>query len=187
VPAAVTKHWAKRELAQRKALLVTLAQVQKLLPGASVKFGWGMPGFYVDGVAVLHIEGFKKHNSVFPGNAALAKDLAADLRAHTVTKGTIHFDYAKPFPLATLRRIVRYRIKQINLSYPKSSGEFKEFYDNGWLKAKGRYKAGRMNGAWQFFRRDGVLMRSGSFKNGERTGKWVTYDAKGRPYKTTEF
>jgi hypothetical protein len=59
MPAAVTKHWAKREPAQRKALL------------------------------------------------------------------------------ATLRRIVRYRIKQINQSYPKSSGEFKEFYDNGWLKAKG--------------------------------------------------
>jgi uncharacterized protein YdhG (YjbR/CyaY superfamily) len=185
--AAVTKHWAKQPPAQRKALLATYAQVRKALPSASEKFAWGMPTLDIGGNSVIHIEGFKNHNSIFPGNAALAKALAPYLKAHTITKGTIHFDREKAFPPATLRRIIRYRVEQINESYPKKSGEFKVFYDNGRLKAQGRYKNGRMHGAWQFFRKDGVKLRSGNFKDGKRTGKWITYDAKGRPYKTTEF
>jgi len=185
--AAVTKHWAKRPPAQRKALLATYAQVHKALPGATEKFAWGMPTLDIGGNSVIHIEGFKNHNSIFPGNAALAKALAPYLKNHTITKGTIHFDRDKPFPPATLRRIIRYRVEQINESYPKKSGEFKVFYENGRLKAQGRYKNGRMHGAWQFFRKDGVKLRSGNFKDGNRTGKWITYDTKGRPYKTTEF
>lgn len=186
VSSAVRKHWAKRPPAQRKALLATFAEAQKQLPGSAVKFAWGMPTLDIGGNSVIHVEGFNNHNAVFPGST-LIKALAPQLGAHVVTKGTIHFDRDKPFPTATLRRIIRHRIKEINESYPKKSGEFKAFYDNGRLKAQGRYKKGVMSGSWQFFRRDGVKLRSGSFKDGQRIGKWVTYDTKGRPYKTTEF
>ena len=60
-----------------------------------------------------------------------------------------------------------------------------EFYTNGVLKAKGSYKAGKLNGDWEWFRKTGVIMRSGSFKNGVQFGTWITYDAKGKVYKRT--
>ena len=63
----------------------------------------------------------------------------------------------------------------------------KEFYDNGFLKAKGKIRGDRMSGDWQWFRRDGTLKRSGSFRAGERVGEWTTYDAEGAPYRVTHY
>jgi antitoxin component YwqK of YwqJK toxin-antitoxin module len=79
------------------------------------------------------------------------------------------------------------RIIQINESYPKRNGEFLEFYGNGVLKAKGRYKGEVLHGDWQWFRKSGVIMRSGSFKNGLQVGSWTTYDQGGKIYKVTQF
>jgi len=74
---------------------------------------------------------------------------------------------------------------QINDMYPKKNGEFLTFYSDGVLKAKGRYKAGKLHGEWGWFRKTGVIMRSGSFKNGEQVGTWITYDTSGKVYKRT--
>jgi antitoxin component YwqK of YwqJK toxin-antitoxin module len=77
------------------------------------------------------------------------------------------------------------KIREINDAYPKKSGEFLEFYSNGVLKAKGKYKSGKLHGNWQWFRKTGVIMRSGSFKSGAQVGTWITYDSKGKEYKKT--
>ena len=60
-----------------------------------------------------------------------------------------------------------------------------EFYSNGVLKAKGKYKGENLHGDWKWFRKTGVIMRSGSFKSGVQVGTWITYDAKGKVYKKT--
>jgi antitoxin component YwqK of YwqJK toxin-antitoxin module len=86
-----------------------------------------------------------------------------------------------------LKAIITARIDEINAAYPKSNGQFKEFYANGLLKSTGKMKSGDMHGAWKWFRRDGTLKRSGGFKSGVQVGEWVTHDAKGKPYKTTDF
>ena len=39
------------------------------------------------------------------------------------------------------------RIAEINAGYPKKSGESREFYDNGFLKASGKVKDGELHGA----------------------------------------
>jgi len=50
-----------------------------------------------------------------------------------------------------------------------------EFYDNGYLKAKGKYREGEMHGQWEFYRRDGSIMRSGELQHGSPVGEWTTY------------
>jgi antitoxin component YwqK of YwqJK toxin-antitoxin module len=110
-----------------------------------------------------------------------------DLAKFKVSKGTIQFELDKPFPKPLLKKILLTRIKQINESYPKANGQFVEYYKNGGIKARGKYKGKQMHGKWEFFRQDGSIMRSGSFKEGEQAGEWITYDAKGKKVKITKF
>lgn len=172
--------------AQRAALLDTWALAVATLQGAEQCIAWGMPTLRVDGDLVMSLSGFSEHNSVFPGPGVIER-LGAALSGLTVTKGTIHFERDSSMKRSLLKAILRARIEEINESYPRANGQFKEFYPNGFLKARGKHKAGRLQGAWEWFRRDGTIKRSGRFNDDVQVGVWVTYDADGRPYKETSF
>ena len=183
---AVTKHLANYPPAQRRALETIRSSLIKLLPGADEVMAWGMPSYRVDGELVLSFSGFAGHNSLFPG-AGVVKAMSTALPEYKTTKGTIHLPRDTSPPLAVLRTVVRARIDEINASYPKASGVTKEFYDNGFLKHRGRIKNGEMYGAWEFFRRDGSPLRSGRFDRGDQVGLWTTFDRAGAPHRVTDF
>ena len=136
---------------------------------------------------LCHVMGFKNHNSLFPSSGAIATKFAKDLSKFKVSKGTIQFEMEKPFPPALLKKILLARLDQINESYPKKNGLFIEYYKNGGIKAKGKYKGAKMHGRWEFFRVNGSLMRSGSFIDGKQSGTWTTFDAKGKKVKESKF
>lgn len=159
---------------QAKVLSELRALIKKLVPGAQEKIFYQMPSFELSGVILLSYEGFKEHSSIFPGPEAI-KLLAKDLAKYKTSKGAIQFDKDKLPPESLIKKIIKVRIQLINASYPKSSGEFMEFYDNGFLKAKGKYREGEMHGYWEFYRRDGSLMRSGKLSHGEPIGEWQTH------------
>lgn len=190
----VDDHLREFEGTQRRALERTVETVRAALPGAVEVLAWGMPTFRAGdetGPNIVSITGFTRHNSVFPHSGSVTETLGSALAAHQVTKGTIHFDRDRPFPAALLKKILRVRIEEINASYPKASGEFREYYDTGFAKSRGRLRNGEMTGAWQWFRRDGSLLRSGSFGTGaaagRQVGEWVTYDRSGAPHKVTDL
>ena len=172
---------------QHAALAATVETLRTLLPMSTEAITWGMPTLKIDGVGVFAIEGFTKHNSLFPMSGSLPAALAADLKGYHVSKGTIQFPLDKPMPPALLRKIVKAKIAELNSSYPKKNGEVKEFYDNGVLKASGKQLRGQLTGAWRWYRRDGSLMRTGNFTAGRQSGEWVTYAADGRVVKRTDF
>ena len=145
-----------------------------------------MPSLRIDGELVISMDGFNHHNSIFPGAGVLER-ISDQLDGVTVTKGTIHFELEKPMRPRLLKAIIEARIGEINDSYPRSSGSFKEFYPNGWLKSHGKIKLGEFHGNWEWFRRNGTLKRSGQFKNGKQVGTWITYDSSGQPYKKNAF
>lgn len=178
--------WAEFDDDQRLALERTADVIATCLPGAQVVIAWGMPTFRVGKDNVLSLTGFKKHNSLFPGSE-VAKTLAKNLRGFEITKGTIHFDRDKPFPSTLLKKILRARIQEINDSYPRASGDMREYYDNGFLKAEGRMKNGQLHGSWKWFRRDGSIMRSGRFRLGTQIGEWTTYNRDESIAKITSF
>ena len=140
-----------------------------------------------EGVSIVGLDGFTRHNSLFPYSGGITWLLRQELADYQQTKGSIHFPPDEPFPNALLRRILRARIEEINAGYPRRSGEAKAFYDNGHLKSAGRYKDGHLHGAWRWFRRDGSLMRTGSFRLGTRIGEWTTYDRAGNAVKVTQM
>ena len=186
VPAEVMGVFGAFPPAQRNALITTWRTATGLLPAAEQCIAWKMPSLRIDGDLVLSLLGFNDHNSVFPGPGVI-ETLGPVLAGLTTTKGTIHFDRDAPMKRSILKAIVEARIDEINNSYPRGNGRFKEFYANGFLKAAGSVKSGDMHGKWEWFRRDGTLKRSGQFAAGQQVGTWTTYDAQGQPYKTTDF
>lgn len=183
----IDDHLDKFDPPQRQALQVTCGVVRAALPGAAETISYGMPTFKVDGVAVLGLDGFTTHNSLFPYSGSVVALIDDRLPGYATGKGTIRFPLDTPFPAALLKRVIKVRIAEINDSYPKKRGEIKVFYDNGYLKTKGKIRGDKMHGAWEWFRRDGSKMRSGSFRDGVKTGDWTTYDRTGAPHKTTRF
>ena len=185
--AEVNAHIRKFAPEQRKILAELRDHIASKLPNAEQVIKYGIPTFLIEGVAIIGFDAFKSHNSIFPYSGSFNGRLKKDLEKYVQTKGSIHFDVEKSIPKPLINKILAERIKQINDSYPKKSGEYLEFYPNGVLKAKGRYKANTLHGNWEWFRKTGVIMRSGSFKNGEQVGTWITYDANGKVYKETVF
>lgn len=182
----IERHLAKFDPAQRAALQETCQVIRGVLPGSAEVIAYGMPTFKIDGVAVVGIEGFASHNSLFPYSGSVVEMVKSELPDSVVSKGTVRFPMDRPFPAPLLRRIIRTRILEINRSFPKKSGEAKEFYSNGVLKYTGRVRNEEMVGAWKWFRKDGSIMRSGSFKAGQKTGAWTTYSRDGKPFKVTQ-
>ncbi len=185
--AQVNAHLKKFKPEQRKILSTLRDQIAAEFPTAEQVIKYGIPTFLIEGVPVIGFDGFKNHNSIFPYSGSFNSRLAKELEKYEQTKGSIHFDLNKPFPKPLLKKILKEKILAINASYPKRTGEYLEFYPNGVLKAKGKYKANKLHGDWKWFRKTGVIMRSGTFKSGEQTGTWITYDAKGKVYKKTSF
>lgn len=185
--AQVNAHLKKFNPEQRKILLTLRDHIAAEFPAAEQVIKYGIPTFLIEGVPVIGFDGYKNHNSIFPYSGSFNSRLAKELEKFEQTKGSIHFDLKKPFPKPLLKKILKEKIVAINASYPKRTGEYLEFYPNGVLKAKGKYKANKLHGDWKWFRKTGVIMRSGSFKSGEQIGTWITYDAKGKIYKKTSF
>jgi len=183
--ARVTAHLKKFAPDQRKILFELRDHITSKLPTANQVIKYGIPTFLIEGVPVIGFDGYKNHNSIFPYSGSFNIRLKKELEKYQQTKGSIHFESGKSIPKPLINKILVEKIRQINDLYPKKTGEYLEFYADGALKAKGKYKGGKLHGDWKWFRKTGVIMRSGSFKNGEQVGTWITYDAKGKVYKKT--
>ena len=143
---------------QRSALRATADVIRAALPGAVEVMSYGMPTFKLggeDGPAIVGLDGFTKHNSLFPYSGSVAQEFAAELAGYPQTKGSIHFDLPTPFPRALLRRILKARLAEINAGYPKKSGEYRSFHSNGFLRESGRMRGDRKVGTWTTYDRDG--------------------------------
>ncbi|MEY4443940.1 MAG: hypothetical protein RL301_19 [Actinomycetota bacterium] len=172
---------------QQAALLKTIKFAEELAPHAVRTIAWGMPTLKIGDDNLCHVMGFKNHNSLFPSSGSIATQFKKDLAKFQVSKGTIQFELNKPFPKPVLKKLLLARISQINESYPKKNGSFIEYYKNGGIKARGKFKGKAMHGKWEFFRQNGSIMRTGSFINGKQSGTWITYDAKGKVVKKSNF
>lgn len=157
------------------------------LPGATPAISYGLPTLQVDGISLIAINGFTRHNSLFPYSSGALKSLSKELSGYEQTKGSIHFPLDSPFPAPLLKRLLRVRLDEVNASFPNRAGHVRAFYDNGFLKYTGKMKEAQQHGDWSWFRRDGSLMRTGSFRNGRQVGQWTTYDRNGNPVKVTKL
>lgn len=85
-------------------------------PEATETISYGMPAFKHQGVLVW-FAAFANHCSLFP-TAAIIQKFKSELKAYTISKGTIQFPADKPLPAALVKKIVKARVAQIEKKKP---------------------------------------------------------------------
>jgi antitoxin component YwqK of YwqJK toxin-antitoxin module len=67
-------------------------------------------------------------------------------------------------------------------------GDWKEFYDDGVLKASGKFKNGKKIGEWKYYFHSGELEQVGTYdKNGNIDGEWIWYYKNGTEHIIQNF
>ncbi len=87
--------------------------VLAVVPDATQKIGYGMPGFYVDGRPLVYYSAFKEHCSLFPASGAVIERLADDLEGYSLAKGTIRFPIGEPLPPPLVKKIVKAKLEEL--------------------------------------------------------------------------
>ena len=95
----------------RAALQKLRKDIRAAAPAATELIAWGMPAFK-QGKMLVGYGAFKDHCSFFPMNLALVRDLAAELKDRSTSKGTIRFPAAEPLPASLVRRMVKARVAE---------------------------------------------------------------------------
>lgn len=96
-----------------KKLQLFRKAIQIAAPQAEETISYQMPTFKLNG-NLVHFAAFKKHIGFYPVPTAI-RAFKKELSKYQTSKGGVQFPLEKPLPIALIRRIVKYRVKQ-NLS-----------------------------------------------------------------------
>lgn len=95
----------------RKLLKQMRRVIREIVPEADELIAYGIPSFRLGGRYLVHFAGFKKHIGFFPTSSGV-RAFRKELAHFKVSTGTIQFRLDRPLPLALVKRIVRFRVKE---------------------------------------------------------------------------
>jgi len=101
--AKVDAYLASLPADQRKALATLRARIRAAAPCAEEGFGYGLPGFYLDGPLFYYGAG-KAHCALY---GTVPDGFDAELAAFPRSKGAVRFTPDAPLPAGLVRRLVR--------------------------------------------------------------------------------
>ncbi len=92
--------------------------VKKIVPDAEEGKSYGIIGFKINGRYLLYLGGFKNHISIypFPSGSEEFKDVG---KKYKTAKGTVQFPHTHPIPIEIVKRVIKYRLKEVNIKSPK--------------------------------------------------------------------
>jgi uncharacterized protein YdhG (YjbR/CyaY superfamily) len=114
VPNAVDEYIAAQPEALRPKLEQVRAAIRRAVPEAVEGFGYGMPGYKLNGRPLLYFAGFKQHYSLFAASGTFFASLEQELKDYKQRKGTIHFPLDEPVPVKLISRIAKLRASGIS-------------------------------------------------------------------------
>ncbi len=106
----VDEYIATHPIDMRKRLKLLRQTIREAAPGASQVISYDMPAFKMESGYLLAFAAWKNHIAMYPvpsGSAAFNKEISR----YVAHKSTIQFPHDKPLPLALIRKIVKYRMK----------------------------------------------------------------------------
>ena len=80
------------------------------IPKGIENIKWGMPAFSYKRILVM-FAGYKYHTGFYPTPGAI-KSFTKELSKFSMAKGSVQFPHDKPLPVAFIKRIVKFRIKE---------------------------------------------------------------------------
>lgn len=109
-PKTVTQYINAAPADARKPLREMRACIRKAAPGAIEGLKWGMPAYSRKRILVT-FAGFKHHVGFYPTPSAV-RAFAKELTKYATASGSIQFPLDKPLPLALIRRITAFRVRE---------------------------------------------------------------------------
>jgi uncharacterized protein YdhG (YjbR/CyaY superfamily) len=109
-PESVTKYIAMAPKESREKLREMRAAISAVVPDAEEGLKWGMPAFSYYRILVMYAA-FKHHIGFYPTPSAMAA-FEKNLAKFVTAKGSIQFPLDKPLPLALIRKITKFRVKE---------------------------------------------------------------------------
>ena len=108
--AAVGAYISSQPAAVRKRLKEIQSIVRTLAPTATERISYRMPAFFLNG-ALIWFAAFEHHIGFYPGANGVAA-FEDELVKYKHAKGSIQFSHDKPLPVALIKRIVKFRVKE---------------------------------------------------------------------------
>ena len=106
----VDDYIANAEPNAKKALRDIRKTIKSIAPKADEVISYQIPGYKYHGMLVF-FAAWKNHISLYPAPWK-AESLKKEMAAYEGSKGTIKFPLDKPMPLALIKKMVKYRIKE---------------------------------------------------------------------------
>lgn len=97
----------------RKELRVLRDAIRDAAPGAVDAFGYGIPGYKLDGRVIMWYAAWKNHSSIYPLSDAAKRKFAAQLQGYEMSKGTLRLPHDQPIPVSLIKKIVKSRIAEL--------------------------------------------------------------------------
>lgn len=99
-----------------KDIQVSLRELQKTItlvaPKAEEAISYGMPGYKYLGKPLAYFAAFKEHIGFFPTPSG-TKEFAKDIAKYKHSKGGVQFPLDAKIPLPLVKKMVRFRMKEI--------------------------------------------------------------------------
>jgi uncharacterized protein YdhG (YjbR/CyaY superfamily) len=97
-----------------RGMLQTLRRaILEIVPDAEQVISYRVPAFRVRGQIVAGLAAFKNHLSSLPLSGSVLGQLADELDAYTMTKGSLHFPVDHVLPRALVEELIAVRLAEI--------------------------------------------------------------------------
>ena len=98
---------------EKKTLQAVRKSILSSAKGLEEVISYNIPGYKLEGKAVVFIAGFKNHCSLYPMTKNLINSLGSKLDKFTIKGSTLQYEIGKPLPTALVKLIVKERIKML--------------------------------------------------------------------------
>ena len=110
---SVDEYIASQPAAVQGLLARVRSTIRQALPRAEELISYQIPAYKLDGRAVIYFAGWKHHYSVYPATKPLVAALKEELTEYELSKGTIRFPLSKRVPVNLIKRIAKFRAKEV--------------------------------------------------------------------------
>ncbi len=114
-PRGIDEYIAGFPDAVQKILEKIRMTIRKAAPGSEETISYQIPTFTLKGRYLIYFAAYKKHIGLYPAPRG-SEEFKEELSGYEGGKGTVRFPFDQPIPFDLIRRIVKFRIKEVTES-----------------------------------------------------------------------